>query len=383
MEMDDRRKILQKVHRVVIKIGSTILTEGESGLNSARIVELVDEVVSVLQEKKIEIAIVSSGAVAAGMGRLGLKSRPREIPVKQAAAAVGQGRLIWCYKQAFLRHRRKVAQILLTADDLKHRRRFLNARNALETLFHYQVVPIINENDTVVVEEMKFGDNDRLSALVTNLIGADLLLILSDIDGLYTGDPHLDDHAERIPLVPKVTEKTLRMAGESYHDAGSGGMRSKVKTAKTAAAFGTPTLVVNGHKRGVIKAALSGEQIGTLFLAGRDRLTSRKHWIAYTLSAKGKLTLDAGAVRALLKQGRSLLPSGITGVEGRFEVGDPVSCLDPEGLEVARGLVNYHAREIKKILGHKTREIEEILGYKYYDEVIHRNDLVVLRVPAG
>lgn len=376
--MDERKKILQKVHRVVIKIGSTILTEGESGLNSARIVELVDEVVSVLEEKKIEIAIVSSGAVAAGMGRLGLKTRPREIPVKQAAAAVGQSRLIWCYKEAFLGHKRKVAQILLTADDLKHRRRFLNARNAMETLFHYQVVPIINENDTVVVEEMKFGDNDHLSALVTNLIGADLLLILSDIDGLYTEDPHIHGDAELIPIVPKVTDKILRMAGKSYHDSGSGGMHSKVQTAKTAAAFGTPTLVVNGHRRGVIQAALSGEKIGTLFLADRDRLTSRKHWIAYTLSPKGRLTLDAGAVKALLQKGRSLLPSGITEVDGSFEVGDPVSCLDPEGREVARGLVNYHAREIKKILGRKTQEIEKILGYKYYDEVIHRNDLVVL-----
>jgi len=376
--MDERKKILQKVHRVVIKIGSTILTKGESGLNTTRIVELVDEVVSILEEKRIEIAIVSSGAVAAGMGRLGLKTRPREIPVKQAAAAVGQGRLIWCYKEAFLGHKRKVAQILLTADDLKHRRRFLNARNAMETLFHYQVVPIINENDTVVVEEMKFGDNDYLSALVTNLIGADLLLILSDIEGLYTEDPHLHGDAELIPLVPKVTEKILRMAGKSYHDAGSGGMHSKVRTAKTAAAFGTPTLVVNGHRRGAIRAALSGEKIGTLFLADRDRLTSRKHWIAYTLSPKGRLTLDAGAVKALLQKGRSLLPSGITEVDGRFEVGDPVSCLDPAGREVARGLVNYHAREIKKILGRKTQEIEKILGYKYYDEVIHRNDLVIL-----
>jgi glutamate 5-kinase len=377
--MGERKKILKKIRRVVIKIGSSILTSGESGLNPSRIQELADEIVAVLKQRQtIEVAVVSSGAVAAGMGRLGLKTRPREIPVKQAAAAVGQGRLIWCYKEAFSRHQRKTAQVLLTADDLKHRRRFLNAKNALETLFHYQVIPIINENDTVVVEEMKLGDNDHLSALVANLIGADLLLILSDIDGLYTADPHLREDAKRIPVVQKVTEKILHMAGESFHDVGSGGMRSKVLTAKTAAAFGCPTLVINGHRQGAVLAALHGEETGTLFLADQDRLTSRKHWIAYTVTPKGSLSLDGGAVEALLHKGKSLLPSGITSVSGRFEVGDSVSCVDPDGREVARGLVNYHAREIRKIMGQKTLEIEKILGYKYYDEVIHRDNLVVL-----
>ncbi len=376
--MDKRKKILRKTHRVVIKIGSSLLTSGDSGLNRERIHEIVTEIVTVMHEKKLQVAIVSSGAVAAGLARLGFKRRPREIPKKQATAAVGQGRLIWAYEEAFGRHKKRVAQILLTADDLKNRRRFLNARNALETLFHYKVVPIINENDTVVVEEIKFGDNDRLSALVTNLIGADLLLILSDIDGLYTSDPFLQKEARFIPLVEKVTDRILDMAGESFHDAGTGGMRSKVKTAKTAAAFGTPTLIINGHEQGTLLSALRGEEVGTLFLAEKDRLTSRKHWIAYTLSPKGALRLDAGAVEALLHKGKSLLPSGITEVSGGFGVGDPVSCLDPDGREVARGLVNYHARDIRKIQGCKTKEIGTILGYKYYDEVIHRDDLVIL-----
>jgi glutamate 5-kinase len=376
--MTERKKILRKVRRVVIKIGSTILTSGSSGLDTARIHALVDEIVTAMQEKGLEIAIVSSGAVAAGMGRLGFKKRPNEIPLKQAAAAVGQGRLVWSYEEAFGKHKKKVAQILLTADDLKHRRRFLNARNALETLFYYKVVPIINENDTVVVEEIKFGDNDHLSALVTNLVSADLLLILSDVDGLYTADPNIHGKTEFVPFVNKVTEKIIAMAGDPLQAVSTGGMRSKVLTAGTAAAFGTPTLIINGHKEGVVLSALQGGEVGTLFLASEDRLTSRKHWIAYTLHPKGSLTLDRGAAEALLHRGKSLLPSGITSVSGKFEVGDSVSCVDIDGRELARGLVNYHAWEVEKIMGVKTREIEKILGYKYYDEVIHRDDLVIL-----
>ncbi len=376
--MKSRTDLLNSCRRVVIKIGSSILTDGESGLNTDRIHELVDEMVGVMRRKKMEIAIVSSGAVAAGMARLGIPRGRKEIPLKQAAAAVGQGRLIWSYEEAFGRHRKRVAQILLTADDLKHRRRFLNARNALLTLFRYNVIPIINENDTVVVEEIKFGDNDHLSALVTNLVGADLLLILSDVDGLHTSDPRINRDARFIERVEKVTPKILAMAGDSGAGVGTGGMRSKVLTAKTAADFGSPTLVINGHRKGAVASALLGEEIGTLFLANQDRLTSRKHWIAYSLSSKGNLTLDAGAAEALLNRGKSLLPSGILEVSGRFEVGDPVSCLDPRGRELARGLVNYHAWEIDKIKGRKTAEIEKILGYKYYDEVIHRDDLVIL-----
>jgi glutamate 5-kinase len=376
--MNERKKIIGQCRRIVIKIGSRILTSGEGGLNTDRIHELVDEMVAGIK-RGVEIAIVSSGAIAAGMGRLGLKRKPTDIPVKQAAAAVGQGRLIWSYTEAFGKHKKKAAQILLTSDDLKNRRRFLNARNALETLFSYKVVPIINENDTVVVEEIKFGDNDHLSALVTNLIGADLLLILSDVDGLYTADPNIEKKACLVPLVEKVTGKVVSMAGDSSDEVGIGGMRSKVLTAKTAAAFGTPTLIINGHTKGGLKTALKGEEIGTLFLADKDRLSSRKHWIAYTLSPKGSLHLDQGAAKALLRRGKSLLPSGIREVTGKFEVGSSVSCLDHEGKEIARGLVNYHSHEIEKIMGQKTEAIEKILGYKYYDEVIHRDDLVILK----
>lgn len=375
--MKTRKEIIGKCKRVVIKIGSRILTSEETGLNSDRIQELVDGMVAKVK-KGMEIAIVSSGAVSAGMARLGLKKKPCDIPVKQAAASVGQGRLIWSYEEAFGKHKKKVAQILLTADDLKSRRRFLNARNALETLFHYKVIPIINENDTVVVEEMKFGDNDHLSALVANLVGADLLLILSDVDGLYTSEPNLHKDALLVPLVEEVTKNIIDMTTDSISRFGTGGMRSKVLTAKTAAAFGTPTLIINGHTSGAVRAALRGEEIGTLFLAGKDRLSSRKHWIAYTLKPVGTLQLDQGAAEALLQKGTSLLPSGITAVTGRFEVGDPVRCLDPDGREVARGLVNYHSYEIEKIMGRKTTEIEKILGYKYYDETIHRDNLVIL-----
>lgn len=363
--------------RVVIKIGSRILTSGEQGLNTERIQELVDEMVAAMNTQ-MEIAIVSSGAISAGMGRLGLKKRPIEIPVKQAAAAVGQGRLIWSYEEAFGRHKKKTAQILLTADDLKNRRRFLNARNALEALFQYKVVPIINENDSVVVEEIKFGDNDHLSALVTNLIGADLLLILSDVDGLYTADPNLSKNAQLIPRVEKITKKIVDMTSDSISGIGIGGMRSKVLTAKTTTTLGIPTQVINGHTKGALLRALKGEAIGTLFLADKDRLNSRKHWIAYVLKSKGTLQLDSGAAEALVQKGKSLLPSGITAVIGKFEVGDPVTCLDPKGREIARGLVNYHYYEIEKILGKKTKDIEKILGYKYFDEIVHRDNLVLL-----
>lgn len=375
--MNYRKMLMGQCKRAVIKIGSRILTTDERRLDTDRIQDLADEMISVMK-KRIEIVVVSSGAISAGMGRLGLKKRPSDIPVKQAAAAVGQGHLIWSYEEAFGRHKKKVAQILLTADDLKNRRRFLNARNALESLFYYKVIPIINENDTVVVEEIKFGDNDHLSALVTNLVRADLLLILSDVDGLYSRDPNLHQDAHLIPMVEKVTDKVIAMAGDSMSGIGTGGMRSKVLTARTAAAFGTPTLIIDGHQKGAIQAAFQGEEIGTLFLAGKDPLSSRKHWIAYTLNTKGSLHLDAGAAEALLKKGKSLLPSGIKAVSGRFEIGDPVSCLGPRGEEIARGLVNYHSYEIEKIMGRKTGEIEKILGYKYYDEVIHRDNLVIL-----
>ncbi len=375
--MKDRKAIIKQCKRVVIKIGSRILTSGKSGLNTDCIHDLADEIITSTKDR-MEIAIVSSGAISAGMGRLNLNKKPGEIPVKQAAAAVGQGRLIWSYEEAFGRHKKKTAQILLTADDLKNRRRFLNARNTLEALFRYHVIPIINENDTVVVEEIKFGDNDHLSALVTNLIGADLLLILSDVDGLYTSDPNLHKDAQFISCVDKVSKKILSMTGNSIDHFGTGGMRSKVQTAKTAAAFGTPTLVINGHQKGALKAALTGEEIGTLFLAVKDRLSSRKHWIAYTLSPRGVLHLDQGAAEALIKKGKSLLPSGIKEVTGRFEVGESVSCLDHKGKEISRGLVNYHSHEIERILGKRTDEIEKILGYKYYDEVIHRDNLVIL-----
>ncbi len=372
-----RQLLLPKVHRFVLKIGSRVLTN-KGRVPSQQIFDRLAQEVTAAKKKGYEVVIVSSGAIAAGMARLGLTEKPKTMPQKQAAAAIGQSALMWNYERSFSFYGEKVAQILLTRDDLANRHRFLNARNTLFTLLTMGVIPIINENDTVVVEEIKVGDNDNLSALVTNLVNADLLIILSDIDGLYDRDPRLFKNARLIPLVSQITEEMEEGAAGTSSPISIGGMVTKLEAARKAAFFGVPTILANGLVPGIIEKILLGEEIGTLFIPQGSKLTSRKHWIAFTLKPKGKIIVDAGAKKAICQKGKSLLPSGVISVEGKFSVGDAVAIIDTQGIEFARGLTNYGSTEINKIKGLQTGEIIDKLGYKYSDEIIHRDDLAVI-----
>jgi glutamate 5-kinase len=374
-EQELRKEIVDGVRRAVIKVGSSLLVSLGAGLNKAFISRLAGEL-SWLKTKGVEIVMVSSGAIAAGMERLGLTKRPKTISELQAAAAIGQSSLMHVYEEAFAPWGLKVAQVLITRDDMRDRKRYINARNTLRTLLDLGIIPIINENDSVVVEEIKFGDNDLLAALVTSLIDADLLLILTDTPGLYDGDPR--QGGRLISLVEKVTKKVEAMAQGSQTEIGTGGMASKVGAAKLAARCDVPTVVTGCKERNVLERIFTGELVGTLFLSGGEPLKGRKQWIGFTLRPKGRLTLDGGAREAIMKGGRSLLPSGIVAVEGNFGRGDLVSCLDPRKKEFARGLVNYNSRELQKIMRRQSSQIEEVLGYKYTDEVIHRDNLVLL-----
>jgi glutamate 5-kinase len=370
-----RKEIISNVRRVVLKVGSSLLVSLGTGLNKAFISRLGGELAG-LKEKGLEVVMVSSGAIAAGMERLGLTKRPKTISELQAAAAIGQGRLMHVYEEAFIPWGLTVAQVLITRDDMRDRKRYINARNTLLTLLDLGIIPIINENDSVVVEEIKFGDNDLLAALVTSLVDADLLLILTDAPGLCTGDPR--HGGKLISLVHGVTKEVEAMAQGSQTEVGTGGMTSKVGAAKLAARCGVSTVVTGCSDLKVLDRIFAGEQQGTLFLPGKRRLKGRKQWIGFTLRPKGRLILDQGAHEAIMKGGKSLLPSGIIAVEGTFDRGDAVSCLDPRKKEFARGLVNYDAHELQQIMRRQSSQIEKILGYKYTDEVIHRDNLVIL-----
>jgi len=374
---DIRRKILGKRRRIVVKVGSSILASIEKGLHYEVFSHLTKEI-SDLKRQGYEIVLVSSGAIAAGMEKLGYKTRPQAITQKQATAAVGQTRLMNIYEKYFSRSQQMVAQVLLTHDDLSHRRRFLNARNTLLTLLELGIIPIINENDTVVVDEIKFGDNDNLSALVTNLIGADLLIILTDIEGICDSDPRVNPRAKCIPLLEDIDVNMEGIVGETKSEMGVGGMISKIQAARKASRFGIPTVVAQGTKDGVLHQILKGKEIGTLILPKEEALSSRKHWIAFNPKPKGDVIVDDGAKKAIVQKGKSLLPSGVVKIRGVFDRGDLITCLGPRGKEFARGLVNYSASELEKIKGLQSDQIETALGYKYSDEVIHRDDLVVL-----
>lgn len=363
--------------RVVVKIGSNILTDRAGKVNHRRISSLAKEI-SELSKSGIEIVIVSSGAIASGLRKLGLKSKPKEIRKKQATAAVGQPLLMWTYEKYFHRHKKQIGQILLTRDDLSDRERYINAKNTIVTLLEMGVIPIINENDTVATDEIKFGDNDQLAALVSGLIEANVLIILSDVEGLYTEDPKKNPNAELIRHVTEFTKELEEIAKPTSTGFGTGGMYSKVLAAKKATSFGVAVHIVSGRKSGNIKAIIEGKRIGTFFEPLKEKVKSRKGWIAYATRARGNLYIDDGAVRAILKSGKSLLPSGIKRVEGDFDVGDAVYCIDERGQKIAKGIVNYSSCEIKLIRGKKSSEIEAILGYKYSDEVIHRDNLAVL-----
>ncbi|MGA7828335.1 MAG: glutamate 5-kinase [Geobacteraceae bacterium] len=372
-----RKKILAKIKRVVIKIGSSVLTDENGELDTDFLDSLALEIAG-LREKGCAVVVVSSGAIAAGICTLGLPERPKTIPQKQASAAVGQPKLIQAYEAVFSRRNLKVAQVLLTSEDLANRLRFLNARATMDVLFAYGVVPVINENDTVAVEEIKFGDNDNLSALVTSLVEANLLIILSDIDGFYDADPRTNQEAQLVPLVPTITRSVEQAAAGSGSAVGTGGMATKIAAAKRAGRYGVATLIINGQKPGTLARALAGEEVGTLFLPSGESLNRRKHWIAYTLRPQGRIFVDTGALVALSRNGKSLLPSGVSRVEGDFERGSCVGVCGLDEKEFARGIVDYSRQEIEKILGCKSSNIESILGYRYGDEIIHRDNLVIL-----
>ncbi|WP_225072147.1 glutamate 5-kinase [Desulfuromonas sp. CSMB_57] len=370
-----RGELLGSVKRVVVKVGSGVIF-GQDGLD-LEVIRALSKDICTLWDQGMEVVLVSSGAVATGKGALGIVGRPPTIVLKQAAAAIGQSRLMRAYKEAFQPYNRVVAQILLTGDDLANRRRFLNARNTLMTLLEYRVTPIINENDTVVVQEIRFGDNDNLSALITSLAEADLLVILSDVDGLYDSNPKTNPEARRLSLVEQVTPEIEAMAGGAGSMVGTGGMATKVEAAKRASLYGVGTIIVNGRLPEILPRVLAGEELGTFFLPVRQRLSSRKHWISFSKRSRGTLLVDEGARRALLDKGKSLLPSGIKAMEGHFERGDAVRICDEQKREIAKGIVGYSSQELLRIMGHNSAEIEALLGYKYGDEVVHRDNMVV------
>jgi glutamate 5-kinase len=372
-----RRDILRSVKRVVIKIGSSALTAKE-GLHSDLIHALSEDISRLMKKRGLEIILVSSGAIASGIKKMGFSQRPQSISQQQAAAAIGQSALMHVYEESFKKHGQKVAQILVTRDDLTNRKRYLNTRNTLFTLLDWKVIPIINENDTVVVDEIKFGDNDNLSVMIANLIGAHLVINLTNIDGLYNNDQRLNRDGQCISLVKKVTAKLEKKASSIPGPLGKGGMESKVKAAKQAALRGIPTIIANGLKRHVINTIFEAKEVGTLFLPQPIPIQSRKHWIAFTKSPKGAIVVDEGAEAALRKKGKSLLPSGIVAMSGKFNVGNSVLILNMREENIAVGLVNYQSSEVEKIMGLKSSEIEKILGYKHDDEIVHKDNLVLM-----
>lgn len=377
MHDDLRLKTLARTKKILIKIGSAVLT-GADGLDLKIINSLVAEM-SGLVHQGYSVVLVSSGAIASGKHRLNISGKLRSIPEKQAAAAVGQGRLMRVYSKSFEKKGIHVAQILLTLSDLTNRQRFLNIRNTLSTLMDWKVIPIINENDTVAVDEIKFGDNDNLASMIANIVEADLFINLTNIDGLYDRNPAEFKKARFIGLVSEFTDEIEAIATAETSSVGTGGMKSKVLAAKKVTAMGIPCIIAPGKKKKVLTDVISGKEIGTLFLPMSDRLNSKKYWIAFTLRSRGKLIIDDGARKALLEKGKSLLPSGIIDVEGDFVLGDPVSCVDCEGTAIAKGLVNFNSAEIRKIMGLKTAKIRLTLGHKDYEEVIHRDNLVITK----
>ncbi len=371
------RRALSRARRVVVKVGSGLITTPGHGPSAPIIGRLAADLAALVRERR-EVALVSSGAIATGTARLGLGAKPRSIPEKQAAAAVGQSALMWHYEQAFKKHGLKVGQVLLTGQDISDRSRYLNARNTLLALLDFGVLPIVNENDTVAVEEIKVGDNDNLAALVAHLIDADLLVLLTDVEGLYTGDPLRDPTARRLDIVKAITPDIQRLVFDATAGVSVGGMSTKLEAAQKANASGIPMVIASGREPGILQRVLRGEDVGTYFQPRDDRLAARKRWIAFAVPPQGRLLVDAGAKKALTERGKSLLPSGLVEVEGQFQAGEVVALAESEGQEFARGLVNYDAGELRKIRGAKTRDIEKTLGYKSFDEVIHRDNLVVL-----
>ena len=372
-----RQEVIALAHTVVVKVGTNVLT-GEGGiLDPARLQALADQVQRLRQSGR-KVALVSSGAIGAGMGHLGLGKRPADLPHLQACAAVGQSYLMRAYEECCQRHGTRTAQILLTAGDFDNRTRYLNARNTILTLFEWGCLPIINENDTVSVAEIRFGDNDHLAAMVTNLLRAPLLILLTVVDGLYATDPNTDPNATLLTTVPHIDSSVTDMAGGSKSTLGSGGMRSKLRAARLATVAGESVIMANGATPGVLDAICAGEPVGTLFLPHGTSVPAWKRWLGYTAQPKGQIVVDAGACRAVQHQGRSLLPIGVLRVTGSFHKGDVVALCDVDGTEFARGLTNYSAVDAAKICGRRSQQVSEVLGAVPYEEIIHRDNLVVV-----
>jgi glutamate 5-kinase len=372
-----RQTLFDQAKRVVIKVGSAVLTD-KNGLNQP-VIESIARQISFLSSTGREVILVSSGAVAAGRQRLGLSGNTHGgLKIKQALAAIGQGLLMQAYEQAFAGYQQQVAQVLLTHSDLSHRNRYLNVRNTILTLFEFGVVPIINENDTVSVEELRFGDNDTLGALITNMIGADMFIILTDVDCLCTANPLDDPSARPVYTVANINSQVEQMAGNSSSALGTGGMQSKIKAAKMVASCGGSSFIGPGRNVNILQELFSGNLVGTFFLPMSEKIGGRKHWIAHVLRPKGFLVIDDGACRALIERGKSLLPSGIIEIQGTFGTGAPVHCLNPDGDVIAAGLSNYSSSAMEKIKGCRSDQIELLLGYKDSDEAIHRDNLVLI-----
>jgi glutamate 5-kinase len=374
------RRLIRSAERWVVKIGSSLVTDEGRGIQAESIAFWAAQIAS-LRAQGREVILVSSGAIAEGMKRLGWVNRPHEIHELQAAAAVGQMGLVQAYESGFAKWRLKTAQILLTHEDIADRRRYLNARSTLHTLLQYGVVPIINENDTVVTDEIKLGDNDTLAALVTNLIEADVLVILTDQAGLFTADPRRDPAARLIDYGRASDPAYAAMAGGAGSGIGTGGMVTKVRAAQRAARSGAATLIASGREPDVLMRLAAGEPIGSCLVADLAPLAARKQWMVDQLLLRGRLVLDSGAVRVLRQDGKSLLPIGVVRVEGEFERGDVVSCIGPDGEEIARGLVNYGASDARRIARRPSSEIEGILGFVEEAELIHRDNLILLDRP--
>jgi len=370
------RTTLSQARRIVVKIGTGALTNATGRFNRDHLHALCADLLWAASNR--ELLVVSSGAIALGVERMGLAERPRDVPGKQACAAVGQSRLMRAWEDAFEDGNRTVAQVLLTHDDVQDRRRYLNARHALLRLLGGDVIPIINENDTVSVAELKFGDNDALAGLVTGLVEADALVILSDVEGLYTADPRTDATARRLDVVPELTAEVMQLGGGSGSAVGTGGMATKLRAAAQAVEVGAHCVITSGREPGRLRQVLCGEEVGTLFLRKEARRAARSAWIAHALHPRGALVVDAGARAAVVEGKRSLLPSGIRAVEGTFAEGDPVDLKLPDGAPFARGLAAYPADELRRIAGRQSADIEAVLGYRSLDEAVHRDDLVVL-----
>ena len=362
--------------RVVVKIGTSSLVREDGSLDRDRMAGMLGQLADV-RRAGVEVILVSSGAIRAGMEKLGADKRPKDIPDQQATAAVGQSVLMQTYSDLLSAHGIVPGQILLTRDDFDHRVRYLNARNTIRRLLAFGCLPIVNENDTVATEEIKFGENDTLSALVAACADADLLLNLSDVDGLYNGDPRLDKSCALIDEVPAITDEIEKLAGGARGYCGSGGMRSKIEAARIAMSSGVCVVIANASRPNVIVDIVNGEKIGTRFLASDTGLSHRKRWIAFASRVRGTITVNSGAAEMLTRRGKSLLPAGVVGIDGSFAIGDLVAIIDEDRREIARGLTNYSITELALIKGKHTSDIEAILGCKDYDEVIHRDNMVL------